>query len=80
VRLYATRGGSQVALGTVRAPAQMVLKMLALRARALFQHVARYHLSLLLSVPLCAWDGWREGRVERKEMRRFSKVRIRWGR
>ena len=57
----------------------MVLKMLALRARALFQHVARHHLSLLLSVPLCAWDGWREGRMRREEVRRFSKVRIRCG-
>ena len=58
----------------------MVLKMLALRARALFQHVARYHLSLLLGVPLCAWGGWREGRVGGEELRRFSEVRIRCGR
>ena len=58
----------------------MVLKMLALRVRALFQHVARYHLSLLLSVPLCAWGGWLGGRMGREEVQRFSKVRIRCGR
>jgi hypothetical protein len=46
---------SQVALGAVGAPAEMVLKVLARRARALLEDVARYHVLLVLRVPVHVW-------------------------
>ena len=73
----ATQVNSQVAFYTIGAPAQMVLKVLAGHASALLEYVARYHVLLLLSVPLCAWSGWWEGRVGGEELRRFGEVRIR---
>jgi hypothetical protein len=42
------KADSQVALYIVGEPAQMVLDVVAVRVRALLEHVARYHVLLLL--------------------------------
>jgi hypothetical protein len=46
---------SQVALGAIGTPAEMVVKVLARRARALLEDVARYHVLLVLCVPVHVW-------------------------
>jgi hypothetical protein len=49
-----TKGDSQMAVGAVRAPAKVVLKVLAWCTRTLLEDLARYHLALLLRVPVRA--------------------------
>jgi len=65
-----------VALGAVRAPTEVVLKVLARRARALLEDVARHHVLLVLRVPVRAWGPLRrwEGRRRAEEGRRFGGV------
>jgi hypothetical protein len=65
-------GNSQVALGAVRAPAEVMLKVLARRARALLEDVARHHVFLVLRVPVHAlgllrrWESRRRAEEERR--------------
>jgi len=76
----ATQADSQVALYTVGATAQIVLNVVAGRARALLEHVVRYHVLLLFGIPVCAWDGRQEDRVGGGEPRRFGGVKAWRGR
>ena len=70
------RRNSQVALSAIRAPAKVVLKMLARHARTLLEDVARNHVLLVLRVPARAWGPprRRERRRSVKETRRFGGV------
>ena len=65
-----------MALSAVRAPAEVVLKVLARHARALLEDVARYHVLLVPSVPVRSWGPLqrREGRRRAEEARRFGGV------
>ena len=69
-------GDSQVAPGAVRAPADVVLKVLARRARALLEDVARDHVFLVLRVEVRGWGRLRqwEGRRRAEEARRCGGV------
>jgi hypothetical protein len=68
-----------VALRTVRAPTQVMLKVLAGYARALLEYVARYR-ALLLLLCLCICGARRDDRLGPEEARRFGKVGRRCGR
>jgi hypothetical protein len=68
-----------VALGAVRAPAEVVLKVLARRARALLEDVTRYHVLLTLRVPVRAWGPRRrrEGRGSARRIGGMGRVGVR---
>jgi hypothetical protein len=68
---------SQVAVRAVGAPAQVVLKVFAWRARALLEHVVRYQVLWLLRVPVCVCGVRREGRVGAEEARGVGGVSVR---